>query len=169
MQVTAHLNSLRIAPRKVRLVAHVLKGADAVAAKHHLRYIAKRSSKPIEKLIDSALANAHNNYGLVKENMRIKEIMVDGGAVLKRFEPKGFGSVSPQAKRTSHITVVLEEKVPGLKSEKKAEAPEEKKAKHKHDHDHDHDDAKPEVKKALGKKEGMVKSTKRKLFQRKSV
>ncbi len=163
MQVTAYLKSLRIVPRKVRLVTHVLKGRDAVAAKHQLQYLPKRSSLPISKLIDSALANAQNNFGLVKENMRVKDIVVDGGPVLKRFKPKGFGSTSPLAKRTSHVTVILEEKVPGLKSEKRVKTEEkiEKVIKS--------EESKPEIKREIGKKEGKVRSFTRKFFQRKAI
>lgn len=169
MQVRAHLHSLRIAPRKVRLLAALLKGRDAIVARQHLAYLPKRSSQPIAKLISSALANAENNHGMVQENMRIKEIMVDGGPVLKRFEPKGFGSVSPLAKRTSHITIVLEEKVAGLKSDKKVEKKAKAEATPKHDHDHDHKDDKPEVKKELGAKEGAVKKFTKRMFNRKSI
>ena len=164
MIVTAHLHSLRIAPRKVRLVANAVKGSDAIAAKHQMRYLTKRSSHPLEKLLDSALANAYNNFGLVKENMRIRDIRVDGGPVLKRFEPKGFGSVSPIAKRTSHVTIILEEKVPGLKSERKSTSVADQKQIVEKKHDY-----KPEVKKELGKKESAVKKFTKRLFQRKTI
>ncbi|MEK7616256.1 MAG: 50S ribosomal protein L22 [Patescibacteria group bacterium] len=167
MQVTAHLKSIRIAPRKVRSVTHILKGLDAVAAKHQLRYLTRRSSHPIEKLIDSALANANNNLGLVRENMRIKDIIVGGGPVLKRFEPKGFGSVSPVAKRTSHVTIILEEKVPGLKSEKKEVKKEEVRTEHKHDSERK--SASAADYRELGPKESAVKKFTRKIFQRKSI
>lgn len=162
MQVAAHLKSIRIAPRKVRSVAFSLKGLDAVAAKHKLRYLARRSSSPLSKLLDSALANAYNNHGLVKDNMKIKEVIVNGGPVLKRFEPKGFGSVSPIAKRTSHVTIVLEEKVPGMKAEKnvKKEMVEERKVA---------TEKKFETKKELGPREGRIKSFTRRFFRRKSI
>src|SRR3989344_7003687 len=117
MQVVAQLNNLRISPRKVRLVARVLKGMDAMAAKHQLDYIIKKSSNPISKLLDSAIANGHNSFGLVKENLFIKNIVVNEGPKLKRFKPKGFGMASPIEKKTSHIKIVLEEKVLGLKAE----------------------------------------------------
>lgn len=164
MEITARLNSLRISPRKVRLLARLLKGRDALAAKHQLHYLAKRSTLPLEKLLNSALSNAENNFNLVSSNLRIKEVMVNGGQVLKRFEPKGFGSVSPIAKRTSHIIMVLEEKVPGMKGDAKVKT--EKTAKHDHEHK---DEAKPEVKKELGKKEGAVKKFSKRMFQRKSI
>src|SRR3989344_3619214 len=163
MQVTAYLKSLRIPPRKVRLVTGVLKGRDAMAAKHQLQYLPKRSSLPLSKLIDSALANAQNNFGLVKENMRIKDVVVDGGPVLKRFKPKGFGSTSPLAKRTSHVTVILEEKVPGLKSERKIKTEE------KVDKAIKSEELKPETKRELGKKEGRIMAFTKKIFQRKAM
>ena len=121
MQVTAQLNNLRISPRKVRLSTAVLKGMDVIHAKFELEHRARRASRPIVKLLDSALANAHNNFGLVKENMYIKQIIVNEGPKLKRFEPKGFGTVSPIEKKTAHIKVILEEKVPGMKAGPKTE------------------------------------------------
>ncbi|MBI2062748.1 MAG: 50S ribosomal protein L22 [Candidatus Yanofskybacteria bacterium] len=117
MEVIAKLNNLRISPRKVRLVAKAIKGMDAMSAKHHLDYIIKKSSNPISKLLSSAMANGHNGLGLVKENLFIKDIVVNEGPKLKRIIPKGFGMASPIEKKTSHIKIILEEKVPGLKRE----------------------------------------------------
>ena len=119
MQITAQLNNLRMAPRKVRLVSAALKGLNAIAARRQLDYILKRSAKPIAKLLDSALANAYNNFGLVKENLFIKDIVVDEGPKLKRFRPKGFSMVSPIEKKTSRIRIILDERVPGMKAEKR--------------------------------------------------
>lgn len=163
MQISAHLQSLRIAPRKVRLVTDLIKGSDAVAARHRLAYLPKRSSLPIAKLLDSALANAENNLGLLTTNMKIKDVKVNGGSVLKRFRPKGFGSASPIARRTSHVTIILEEKVPGLKSPTKA-----KKEEKVHTHSEEHE-PKPEVKKEIGTKESTAKKFTKRIFQRKSV
>lgn len=119
MEITAQLNNLRIAPRKVRLVSKSLKGLDAIYARNRLDYLAKRSGQPLAKLIDSALANAQNNFGLAKENLFIKNIIVNEGAKLKRFRPKGFGMTSPIEKKTSRVTIVLDERTPGIKAEKK--------------------------------------------------
>lgn len=115
MEISAQLKGLRTAPRKVRLVSGILKGLDALEAKAKLDYLAKRSAKPLAKLLDSALANAHHNLSLVKENLFIKDIIVNEGPKLKRFRPKGFGTTSPIEKKTSHIEIVLAERVPGLK------------------------------------------------------
>ena len=116
MQITAQLNNLRISPRKVRLVARAVRGMNAIVAKYQLEYIIKKSSKPISRLLDSALANAHNNFNLLKDNLFIKDIVVNEGPKLKRFRPKGFGMASPIEKKTSRVKIVLEEKVRGLKA-----------------------------------------------------
>jgi large subunit ribosomal protein L22 len=172
MQVIAQLKNFRVAPRKVRLVSKFLKGADALTAKYKLDHLAKKSSNPISKLLDSALANAHNNFGLAKDNLFIKEILVDEGPKLKRFRPKGFGSTSPLEKKTSNIRIVLEEKVPGLKANK-----EEAKHARKEPESTEAEEtqmtekktqAKPEIKKELGKKNLIGKIGKR-MFQRKTI
>ena len=179
MEVTAQLKNLRIAPRKVRLVSGLIKGLDAAIAKGQLDHLVKKSSRPISKLLDSAIANAHNNFGLVKENLFVKDIIVNEGIRLKRFRPKGFGMTSPIQKKTSHIKIVLGEKVPGLKLTKqqieerkiseetipgKAEPVEKEEAKEKAKII----TAKPEVKKEIGKKSLLGKITKR-FFRRKAI
>ncbi len=129
MQVQSQLNNLRIAPRKVRTLTNIIKGMNAIDARHQLVYITKRSSTPVSKLIDSAVANAANNFGLVKENLFIRDVIVNEGRKLKRYRPKGFGSSSPIEKKTSHITIILEEKVPGLRADTAKDAtPADKKA-----------------------------------------
>ena len=181
MQVTAHLSSLRIAPRKVRSVTALLKGRDVFVAQSQLRALARRPSKPLLKLLNSALANAQHNHNLIAENLRIKEILVNGGPMLKRFEPKGFGSVSPIEKKTSHITITLEEKVPGLVQERTRNVRHEASAHEAGTHgvaertvqatDAAKAAGRPEVKKELGKKSllGGVKNIGRKFFRRKSI
>jgi len=99
----------------------VIKGRDVAFAKFQLNHLAKKFARPVLKLLDSAMANAYNNFGLVKENLYVKNIIVDEGTKLKRFRPKGFGSVSPIEKKTSHIRIILDERVPGMKAEKKHE------------------------------------------------
>ncbi|MBI2439096.1 MAG: 50S ribosomal protein L22 [Candidatus Moranbacteria bacterium] len=113
MKVYATLNNLRIAPRKVRLVTHMLVGVDAREALAQLDRQAKRSSKPIQTLLKSALANATNNFGLDESNLYIFEVCVGDGLRLKRWLPKAFGRATPLLRRGSNVTVVLEEKVEG--------------------------------------------------------
>ncbi len=110
MQVTARLNNLRIAPRKVRLVAHSIVGLPVQAALIRLKQEVQRSAKPMQVLLDSAVANATNNFKLAKEGLYVKEVRVMDGMRLKRFTPKAFGSATPILKRSSKITIVLDER-----------------------------------------------------------
>ena len=108
----AILKNYRQAPRKVRLVADLIKGKKVDAAKLELSFLSKYAAKPIMELLDSALANAKNNFQIDKENLIVKNIQVDKGIVLKRFIPRARGSASRINKRTSHLTITLEEKAP---------------------------------------------------------
>jgi len=114
-EVTAQLNNLRMAPRKVRAVVNLIKNKNVLDALAQLEALVKRSGSPVAKLLRSAIANAENNNDMVKENLYVKSINVDEGVKLKRFKPKGFGRVSPLEKKTSRIRVVLAEKVAGMK------------------------------------------------------
>lgn len=112
MEVKAKLNNLRMSPRKVRLVANLIKKMDVNVAKAQLKFLTKRAARPIGKLLDSAIANAENNFSLDKNNLYISKILVDSGSTLKRWLPRAFGRATPIMKRTSHITIILSEKIP---------------------------------------------------------
>ncbi len=109
MLVIAQLNHLRIAPRKVRLVADLIRGLKTTEAQSQLRFLNKKTAGPLAKLLDSALANAQHNFNLGKNNLYIAEIFVNEGPVLKRWRPRAFGRTSPIMKRTSRIRLVLGE------------------------------------------------------------
>lgn len=111
MPVIAKLNYLRISPRKIRLVADLIRGLDVTEAKHQLRFLTKKGTGPLSKLLNSAVSNAQHNFNLDKNNLYIAKILVNQGPTLKRWRPRAFGRAFPIAKRTSHITLVLEEKV----------------------------------------------------------
>lgn len=120
MKVEANLNNLRIAPRKVRLVAHSIVGLPAQAALTFLAKQVKRSSSPMETLLKSAIANATNNFDLDKKTLVIRSISVGDGLRLKRYMPKAFGQATQILKRSSKIKMILE----GEKAvEKKVEKP----------------------------------------------
>ncbi|MEX1064295.1 MAG: 50S ribosomal protein L22 [Candidatus Paceibacterota bacterium] len=177
MQVTAQLNNLRISPRKVRLISGLIKGMDVNAAKFQLDHLVKKSARPIQKLLESAMSNAQSNFNLVKDNLYIKDILVNEGPKLHRYKAKGFGSVSPIEKKTSHIKITLDERVPGLKSseqkpakaEEVKEKPEEIKAEEQVRDIDMKEEKKPEIKKELGKKEGIVGKLGKKFFRRKAI
>lgn len=105
----AFLKNYRQSPRKVRLVASLLKGKKVEDAMIELDFLAKRASTPLKKLVASAVANAKAT-GANVEDLFIKEFRVDKGLVIKRFMPRAMGRASRINKRTSHVFVVLGEK-----------------------------------------------------------
>ncbi|MBI2482771.1 50S ribosomal protein L22 [Candidatus Uhrbacteria bacterium] len=119
MQVTAHLERLRMAPRKVRLVAGLISGMNAVEALAQLTHLPKAAARPMAKLLTSAVANAEHNATLDRANLFVRSVQVDGGATLKRFRPRAFGRAASIRKRTCHVTIVLDERVPTGASPKK--------------------------------------------------
>lgn len=106
----AHLHALRIAPRKVRLVVDSIRGLDVQRAQRVLAFQQKIASRSVLKLLRSAIANAKQNHQMDAERLFIKSITADGGPTLKRFRPRAFGASAPIRKRTTHITVILEER-----------------------------------------------------------
>ncbi|MEJ0002001.1 MAG: 50S ribosomal protein L22 [bacterium] len=124
----AFLKNYRQSPRKVRVVAGLVRGKNVDTAMTSLNFLAKRAGDPVKKLLASAVANA-KNMGIERENLIIKEIRVDKGIVMKRMMPAAMGTGHRINKRTSHITIVLAEKGSVIvkagkknKEEKKAEA-----------------------------------------------
>lgn len=110
MEAKAIAKTVRIAPRKARLVADLVRGKSVVDAIVILANTPKAASPIIDKVVKSAAANAINNHSMNEENLYIKEILVNEGPTLKRFRPRAKGSASPILKRTSHISVVVTEK-----------------------------------------------------------
>ena len=106
----AFLKNYRQSPRKVRLVASLLKGKSVNEGIVELDFLAKRAGFPISKLLLSAVANA-KQMGIDKDKLMIKELRVDKGITMKRMMPAAMGSGHPINKRTSHVTLVLAEKV----------------------------------------------------------
>ena len=100
---------IRISPTKVRLVINLIRGKRIDEAKAILLNTPKSASEPVIKLLDSAIANAQNNLELSGDNLFISEVYADPGPTLKRFRARARGRGTRILKRTSHITVVLEE------------------------------------------------------------
>lgn len=114
----AFLKNHRQSPRKVRLVASLVKGKSVDKAISELDFLVKRAGFPIKKLLLSAVANAKQK-GLEQGNLIIKELRVDKGIVMKRMMPAAMGAAHTLNKRTSHITMVLGEKLAVVKKAKK--------------------------------------------------
>jgi ribosomal protein L22 len=107
IMVRASSRYVRVAPRKARLVADQVRGLQIDKARALLRFSPRSAAQDIQKLIDSAAANAENNHDLIADEMRVAEITVDEGPTLKRFRPRALGRATPIHKRTSHISVAL--------------------------------------------------------------
>ncbi len=112
-KVKATASTIRIAPRKVRLVVDLIRGKEVGEAISILRHTPKAASPVVEKLLNSAIANAEHNYELDAADLVISEVFVDEGPTMKRFRPRAQGRASGINKRTSHITLVLSEKKEG--------------------------------------------------------
>jgi len=107
--VIAKLRYLRIAPRKVRLVADLIRGKTVEEAQTILSFATKKAAQPLLKLLNSAIANAKHNFQLDPTNLYISKILVDEGPKYKRWMPRARGAVSEIQKKTSHVTLVLDE------------------------------------------------------------
>jgi large subunit ribosomal protein L22 len=122
MEIKAKLNYLRIAPRKVRSVADLIRGKEIKEAEAQLKFVFRRAADPILRLLKSAIANAKSNFNVDKENLFIKEIFVNEGVPYKRWRPMSRGRAYPILKRTSHVIISLGVKE-GIKIEKPDKSP----------------------------------------------
>lgn len=107
--VTAKLRNFRMSPQKIRELADIVRGKKAGDAKNILEFTPRKSAMALKKLLDSAIANAENNFNMDPDNLFIKTIMVDEGQVMKRFVPRAQGRAAKILKRSSHITIELAE------------------------------------------------------------
>ncbi len=112
MEVKAVGKGFRVPPRKVRIVADEVKGKHAVLALAQLRYHKSKGARMLHKVLSSAVGNAMENNNLSPETLVISRILVDEGMRLKRIRARAQGRANRILKRSSHITVILEEKEP---------------------------------------------------------
>ena len=110
MDIVAKARFIRMSPRKVRLVADVVRGLRISEALARLSLMKQQAAEPIIKILKSAVANADHNFKIPSDKLFVKIITVDGGPVYKRFTPKAFGRAAPIRHRTSHISLILSEK-----------------------------------------------------------
>lgn len=110
-EATAKLSNYRQSPRKVRLIADLIRGKSADRALALLANLPKRGSTPLATLVRSAIANAQAK-GIPSSELYISEIQVNGGLVFKRFMPRARGRASAIRKKSSHITISLAKKAP---------------------------------------------------------
>lgn len=120
-QAKAKLNSLRIGPRKVRLLIDLIRNMKASEAVNQLKVSKKQAAKPVLKLLLSAIANAKENHNLLSDTLIVKTATVDDGPTLHRWMPRAMGRATPIRKRSAHISIVLEGELDDVKKIKKAD------------------------------------------------
>lgn len=110
MEVRAVAKTVRLSPRKARLVLDLVRGKDAAEAAAILKFTPNYAAEVTGKVLKSAVSNAVNNHQLDESKLYIKACYADEGVVLKRFMPRAKGSASPIMKRTCHVTVIVAER-----------------------------------------------------------
>ncbi|MDO4543619.1 MAG: 50S ribosomal protein L22 [Clostridia bacterium] len=100
---------IRISSRKVKIVIDTIRGKSVREAAAILAYTPKAASEPVLKLLNSAIANAENNLNMNRDELYVAEVYANQGPTLRRYRPRARGSASPIRKRTSHITIILDQ------------------------------------------------------------
>lgn len=122
--ITATAKGIRLSPRKVSLVAGLVRGRRVADALAILQYTNKRPAKSIAKVVASAKANAVNNHRMIEDSLSISQITVTAGPRLRRYNPAAYGRANPYLKRSSHVIVELTGEVKAKKpAAEKAEKP----------------------------------------------
>lgn len=109
MEVKAKANYQRISPQKARLVAQNIKGKSVEDALNTLKFTPKKAASMLAKVLNSAMSNAEQNYSLDLDELYVKHVQIDGGPSWKRIRPRAMGRATRILKRTSHITVIVDE------------------------------------------------------------
>ena len=107
MQVSARLKGARISAQKARLVVDQIRGKQVGEALNILSFSTKKGAHLVQKLLESAIANAEHNEGADIDELKVSMVMVDAGPVMKRIQPRAKGRANRIIKRTSHITVAV--------------------------------------------------------------
>jgi large subunit ribosomal protein L22 len=107
METKATVKFIRTTPRKMRRVIDLIRGQHVVEARRILRFSPLGASKDVEKLLNSAVANAEHTHGVIPENLVVDRAWVDEGPTLKRYRPRAYGRAAGVRKRTSHATLVV--------------------------------------------------------------
>lgn len=107
MHASAILRFVRVSPQKGRLVADQIRGLSVERALEILQFSPKKAAKPLKKVLESAIANAEHNQGADIDALKVQAVLIDAGAMLKRFHARAKGRGARILKRTSHITVIV--------------------------------------------------------------
>lgn len=110
MEVRASAQNIGTSPRKMRLILERLPGLTVDQSLSLLRYVQSPSARAVSKVVLSAASNAENNFELDVDDLVVKRAYADEGPTQRRFRPRSRGRVSPILKRSSHITIILDER-----------------------------------------------------------
>jgi large subunit ribosomal protein L22 len=107
MEATANLRTVRLSPQKGRLIADQIRGLSVERALEILSFSMRRAADPVKKVLESAIANAEHNQGADIDELRVSEIQINAGPMIKRFHARAKGRGVRVIKRTSHITITV--------------------------------------------------------------
>ncbi|NLY56021.1 MAG: 50S ribosomal protein L22 [Firmicutes bacterium] len=110
MEARAVARFVRISPRKARQVIDVIRGKDVDEALAILQFMPKKAAYLVSKVVNSAVANAENNFDMDRDRLYVAEAMVDEGPIMKRWRPRARGRADRILKRSSHISIVVRER-----------------------------------------------------------
>ncbi|HEY6567455.1 MAG TPA: 50S ribosomal protein L22 [Actinomycetota bacterium] len=108
MEARASMKYVRTSPRKMRRVIDMIRGQHVIEARRILRFSPLGPTPEVEKLLNSAIANAEQNPGIIADNLMVTRAWVDDGPTLRRFRPRAYGRATKIRKRTSHVTLVVQ-------------------------------------------------------------
>ena len=107
MKVTSTLRYARISPQKTRLIIDMIRGSDVLQAMKLVQFLPQKAAKIVRKILDSAVANAENNFGLDIDDLKVSQAFVNEAPTLKRFRARASGRGTRILKRNSHITIEI--------------------------------------------------------------
>jgi len=114
MEAKASMKYARTSPRKMRRVIQLIRGQHVEEARRILRFSPLGATRDVEKLLNSAVANAEQTPGIIPQNLVVERAWVDEGPTLRRYRPRAYGRAARVRKRTAHVTVIVKSTGEGI-------------------------------------------------------
>ena len=114
MEAKASIKYARTSPRKMRRVIELIRGQHVEEARRILRFSPLGATRDVEKLLNSAVANAEQTPGIIPQNLVVERAWVDEGPTLRRYRPRAYGRAARVRKRTAHVTVIVKSTGEGI-------------------------------------------------------
>jgi large subunit ribosomal protein L22 len=114
MEAKASVKYVRTSPRKMRRVIELIRGQHVEEARRILRFSPLGATRDVEKLLNSAVANAEQTPGIIPQNLVVEQAWVDEGPTLRRYRPRAYGRAARVRKRTAHVTVIVKSTGEGI-------------------------------------------------------